>query len=1101
MFATLRHQNHIHLQILNHMKKTRLFIALVLLGTFAIGLNWAISNGKMSEREKRKLTDPRIDNIQYWIKAAEKGLVPFNPEVKIKPAVFTGSDIVAFGVLTDDSPDVPVTEINSTQSENSIFVDPNNPGVVLNSNNSTANPVNGTFYGANDFFTFDKGESWEGEIQGAGVNNTGDPTTAIGLNGRWYVNYIDGNPYGGMGCSYSDDQGESWTVVDVAPNPGQLADKNHMWIDNSPDSPHEGNLYVAWTNFTNNSSDPLYGEIGLAYSHDNGESWTYHTDISSDVNAFNQGVNLSTGPNGEVYATWAIYESGSLTESAIGFAKSLDGGVSWEPAVRIITNIRGIRQAPLVKHMRWNSFPAATVDISDSTNRGTIYITWTNIGTPGENTGNDMDVYIVKSTDQGDNWSEATKINQDEAGLGKKHYFPWITCDPKYGTLSAIFYDDRNVGSSEVEVFCANSKDGGETWEDFKVSDVSFSPSPIPGTAQNYFGDYLGITAQDGWVYPVWTDNRLGHAMTYVSPYETNPLNRPNDLVAELTFETGAVDLSWTFETMENFLYFNLYRDGEFLTTVDETTYTDMLPSYGVHFWSVTAAYTNDLESGDATTSLQWGDAHISVSPTNLSENLAIDEKSTQYLTVINTGQLDLNYTISALSTESRSTDDYCEAASLQIDEYISRVQVGDIDNSSVAGLYSDYTNLVTSMRSGESYPITVTNGKPYPLDLCAAWIDWDGNGIFDEDMIEFNGVPGGGPYTAIIIAPLGAKTGMTRLRIRLRYTGELLPCGTTDYGEVEDYSINVQGWLGIDPVIGTILPGDTSNIAVNFDATDMEAGNYSALATFYSNDPDANETEVDIALQVSQFVASISVDNSPACAGESVQMNANVSGEADTLIYAWYSVPGEYIGETSEVTINPEMPTAYYVTVTDTSGHSSSDTVFVMVYPLPVIELGADTSICGVNTWTLDAGNPGSTYLWSTGETTQTIEISTNEVYETIDYMVTVTTETTCVNSGEIKITWVDCTSIDELNSNVSLNIFPNPNDGEFSLQLNALQDEIVSVRVVNELGAVVFSKEDISVREAVTLKINLQDKAAGIYSVIVSSNKGMINKKVVVK
>ena len=49
--------------------------------------------------------------------------------------------------------------------------------------------------------------------------------------------------------------------------------------------------------------------------------------------------------------------------------------------------------------------------------------------------------------------------------------------------------------------------------------------------------------------------------------------------------------------------------------------------------------------------------------------------------------------------------------------------------------------------------------------------------------------------------------------------------------------------------------------------------------------------------------------------------------------------------------------------------------------------------------------------------------------------------------------------------------------------------------------MGAVVYSKEDISVRDAVTLNINLQDKAAGIYSIVVRSDKGMINKKIVVK
>jgi hypothetical protein len=46
-----------------------------------------------------------------------------------------------------------------------------------------------------------------------------------------------------------------------------------------------------------------------------------------------------------------------------------------------------------------------------------------------------------------------------------------------------------------------------------------------------------------------------------------------------------------------------------------------------------------------------------------------------------------------------------------------------------------------------------------------------------------------------------------------------------------------------------------------------------------------------------------------------------------------------------------------------------------------PTIDLGSDTTICGTD-FVLDAGNPGSLYLWSTGETTQTISLSSSGTY-----------------------------------------------------------------------------------------------------------------------
>ncbi len=464
--------------------------------------------------------DTRVDNMGYWRRMAKLGLVPVAPDTKPPAARYTTDKITGRGVTTEDSPDVPVTEVNSTQSENSIFVNPGDKTNVLNSNNSTQNPV-GSLFGANDFYSFDEGLSWEGEVQGAGGGNSGDPTTAISNSGRYYVGYID-NSYG-QSVSYSDNQGTTWTPVLAGNSPGGggMLDKNHMWIDNSLSSPFNGHLYDAWTNF--GGANDL--QIEIVTSSTNGLSWSAPVNVSSTVMAgsHNQGVNLHTGPNGEAYGIWAIYDDWPTDETAIGFTSSLDGGSTWSDGIRILSNIRGIRTSATTKNMRVNSFPSMTVDISNGPHRGDIYVVWANIGIPGINADGDIDVYLIRSSNLGLTWSTPVRVNQDIPGLGKQHYFPWITCDPANGNLSVIFYDDRAVSSSQCEVFVANSIDGGETWTDFKVSDVVFTPQPISGLADSYFGDYLSITALDRNVYPCWTDNRTGSAMTYVSPYTLGP--------------------------------------------------------------------------------------------------------------------------------------------------------------------------------------------------------------------------------------------------------------------------------------------------------------------------------------------------------------------------------------------------------------------------------------------------------------------------------------------------------------------------------------------------------------------------------------------------
>lgn len=1079
------------------MKKSLLFLGVIVLAFIGFSVNWAISNSKQSDREMRNKVDTRIDNSNYWVKMAEKGYIDFNPDVKAPKGIFTGSKIKAFGVLTEDSPDIPVTEINSTQSENSVFVDPQNPSVVLNSNNSTQNPV-GSLYGANDLYSFDAAESWEGEVQGAGGSNSGDPTTAIGLNGRWYVNYID-NP-GGMGISYSDDQGSNWTAVTVAPNPGSLADKNHMWIDNSTDSPYEGNLYIAWTNFGGGNDT----EIGMATSTDDGETWTRNDNISGAVNAgsHNQGVNIGTGPNGEVYAIWAIYDGWPTDEGAIGLAKSLDGGQTWLPATRIIDNIRGIRSTETSKNMRVNSFPACAVDCSSGSNSGRIYVTWANIGVPGVNSGADMDVYVIFSDDQGTTWSEPVKVNQDEPGNSKQHYFPWITVDPANGIASVIFYDDRNVSSNQAEVFCANSDDGGVTWEDFKVSDVSFTPSPIPGLASSYFGDYLGIIAQSGWVYPVWTDNRSGSAMTYCSPYQTNPLNKPANLQAEVTFETGATDLIWSYEVGENFLNFNIYRDDVIIGTATDTTYTDMLPDYGKYKYKVTAAYTEDMESSGVSAEVQWGDAHISVSPLVINDNLLVDTSSTHQIMVVNVGQLQLDYSVSAFVEVKNPEFVYCDALGGG-DEYIGRVQFGDIDNSTGFNYYGDYTDQMTSLEIGVATPLIVTNANPYSDDQCGAWIDWNQNGEFDDDeFISFGNSPGVGPYQTNVIPPAGAKSGETRMRVRIRYTGDLTACGNTQYGEVEDYTVKVKGWLDIQPKLGYVEPGDTAYVDVIFDSHDMDPGFYSATAQFTSNDPDVNEVGVELNLTISSLLAEIDAESETLCLGEETALTTTLQGIEGSFTFDWSSVPEGFTSTDQNVVVGPDADTWFFVTATDTSGISATDSVFITVFDIPIVELGADTSFCPDIVWTLDAGNEGANYLWSTGETTQTISVDTTGLgYGVHNFTVEVTNQNGCAVSDEINLEYVDCTGINELATNIKLNVYPNPSNGVFNVSLTTIESTKVNIQVVSSNGKVVFVKENLDLYGQNDLQIDLSSYAKGMYQLIISNDKGLVNKTLLVK
>jgi len=144
---------------------------------------------------------------------------------------------------------------------------------------------------------------------------------------------------------------------------------------------------------------------------------------------------------------------------------------------------------------------------------------------------------------------------------------------------------------------------------------------------------------------------------------------------------------------------------------------------------------------------------------------------------------------------------EYCPAGSSNAtDEFIQQVLFENIDNTSTLGAgYTDYTSISTDVEVGMSYPITIINGHSWASDQMGCWVDWNYDGDFNDPGESFviayaHDVPstGLGTGTGTIVVPVDARLGITTMRIRVLYSGDILPCGDSSYGEVEDYSINV---------------------------------------------------------------------------------------------------------------------------------------------------------------------------------------------------------------------------------------------------------------------------------------------------------------------
>ncbi len=133
---------------------------------------------------------------------------------------------------------------------------------------------------------------------------------------------------------------------------------------------------------------------------------------------------------------------------------------------------------------------------------------------------------------------------------------------------------------------------------------------------------------------------------------------------------------------------------------------------------------------------------------------------------------------------------------------------------------------------------------------------------------------------------------------------------------------------------------------------------------TFTSNEGGFTDTS-EITVFPEALVANAGSDQQ-ICEGESIAL----TGSGGTN-YVWST------GETTEsIEVSPTATTIYTVTVSDDNGQSEDDSVTVTLNSIPVANAGEDQTICEGELITLTASG-GDEYIWSTGETTESIEVN----------------------------------------------------------------------------------------------------------------------------
>ncbi len=141
----------------------------------------------------------------------------------------------------------------------------------------------------------------------------------------------------------------------------------------------------------------------------------------------------------------------------------------------------------------------------------------------------------------------------------------------------------------------------------------------------------------------------------------------------------------------------------------------------------------------------------------------------------------------------------YCAAgATALIDEKISRVRFNTIDNASTSTAgYENFTTISTDVVQGAVIPMTVDISNFFAGDLVRVWIDLNQNGNFtDPGERVLATTLSANPSVGNITIPLASTLGPTRMRVRMYWQPndpDPGPCGNTGFGQVEDYTVNIQ--------------------------------------------------------------------------------------------------------------------------------------------------------------------------------------------------------------------------------------------------------------------------------------------------------------------
>jgi PKD repeat protein len=164
-------------------------------------------------------------------------------------------------------------------------------------------------------------------------------------------------------------------------------------------------------------------------------------------------------------------------------------------------------------------------------------------------------------------------------------------------------------------------------------------------------------------------------------------------------------------------------------------------------------------------------------------------------LTATNSAGSDAELKVDYITVTSTPTT-YCSSqGSSQADEWIARVRVANLDHSSGASPYSDFTSYTANLTRGVSASVILNTGYAgYAYrEYWRIFIDYNQDGDFIDSGETVFSKNGRTSVSGSFTTSSSATVGNTRMRVSMKYGSYPTSCETFTYGEVEDYTANIQ--------------------------------------------------------------------------------------------------------------------------------------------------------------------------------------------------------------------------------------------------------------------------------------------------------------------